>query len=789
MRIHPFEVTPALPGNLEPLREIAVNLRWSWDHESIELFRRISKGLWEEAGHNPVRMLGAVDQGRLDQLSRDEGFLAHLGRVHADLRLHLERPGWTRGRCPGPPGACIAYFSAEFGITECMPIYSGGLGILAADHLKAASELGLPLVGVGLLYQKGYFEQYLTPDGWQQERYPINDFHNLPITLERLPGGEPLRVRVEMADHLVAARVWRAQVGRIPLYLLDTNIPDNDPADQDITDELYGGDGDLRIRQELILGVGGLRALKALGLRPTVCHLNEGHSAFLALERMREEIAEHGLAPEEARLAVEAGNVFTTHTPVPAGIDVFPLRLAETYLAPYARLLGLESRELLALGADPHADGFSMAALAIRMAARINGVSRLHGRVARRMFAHLWPGAPEEEIPITHITNGIHVRSWISHEMASLYDRYLGPRWTEDPADQTVWNGVEEIPDSELWSTHERRRERLVAFARRTLARQLERRGAPDAALALAREVLDPEALTIGFARRFAPYKRAALLFRDLERLTRLLDQPGRPVQILFAGKAHPRDERGKALIREIVGHTRHERLRRHIVFLENYDTSLARYLVAGVDVWLNTPRRPREASGTSGMKAAVNGALNLSILDGWWDEAYARKIGWAIGRGEEYADEEQQDRVESRALYDILENDVVPLFYSRGVDGIPREWTARMRAAMRALCPVHNTNRMVCQYMLEHYQVCAERYARLTADGGARLRALAAWERRVRGAWGEVRAWDVSAAGTGAASVGGEIRVACSVALGSLAPADVAVQVYHGRLDEHGRI
>lgn len=789
MRIHEFHVAPALPEALAPLQEIAMNLRWTWDHESIELFRRVSKRLWEEAGHNPVRMLGTVDQRRLDQLAGDEGFRAHLARVHADLRRHMERPGWPEGRCGDSEELRIAYFSAEYGITECLPIYSGGLGILAGDHLKSASELGLPLVGVGLLYQKGYFEQYLTPDGWQQERYPINDFPTLPIHLERDPGGRPLQVAIELPDHRVVAQVWRAQVGRIPLYLLDTNVAANSPADQDITDELYGGDSEMRIRQELVLGVGGLRALRALGIRPTVCHLNEGHSAFLALERMRELIAEQGLTAAEARLAVEAGNVFTTHTPVPAGIDHFPAALAEHYLAPYARLLGLKTAELLALGSDPQGEHFSMAVLAIRLATRVNGVSRLHGRVSRRMFGSLWPGVPEKEIPIGHVTNGIHVRSWISYEMASLYDRYLGPRWTEDPADQGVWDGVEEIPDSELWSTHERRRERLVAFVRRTLASQLERRGAPDAALAQAREVLDPEALTIGFARRFAPYKRATLLFSDFERLVRVLTGNGRPVQIVFAGKAHPRDEKGKAMIREIVGRLRDERIRRHVVFLENYDTSLARYLVEGVDVWLNTPRRPREASGTSGMKAAVNGALNLSVLDGWWDEAYTRGIGWAIGRGEEYRDEEEQDRVESRALYDILENDVVPLFYARGADGIPRGWTAKMRAAMRALCPVYNTNRMVCEYALEYYQACARRFTRLTAEKAARLRALAAWEQRVREAWADVRVRDVRVTGEREARVGGRVRVAAEVVLGRLRPEDVSVQIFHGPLDERGAI
>ncbi len=788
MRIHQFQVTPALPDSLAPLKEIAYNLRWVWDHDSIELFRRIDKNLWEDAGHNPVRMLGEVDQPRLEQLAVDDGFRVHMHRVLGELHRHLERRPWSGGELPQDGDGTVAYFSAEFAITECLPIYSGGLGILAGDHLKSASELGIPLVGVGLLYQKGYFRQYLTNDGWQNERYPVNDFPTLPVTLERGADGSPLRVPVEMADRLVVAQVWRAQVGRIPLILLDTNIEPNTPADQDISDQLYGGDKETRIRQELLLGVGGLRALEAMGIRPTVCHMNEGHSAFLAVERTRALMAAHGLPFEAARLASEAGNVFTTHTPVPAGIDVFPAALVQAYLKPYAEKMGIAVEKLVELGRDTSTSEFSMAVLAIRMANRINGVSRLHGRVSRRMFAHLWPGTPEEEVPIGHITNGIHARSWISYDIASLYDRYLGPRWTEDPSDQSVWESVGEIPDEELWRTHERRRERLVAFARRTLARQLENRGASDTELRLAAEVLDPRALTIGFARRFAPYKRATLLFRDFERLVRILSGPDRPVQILFAGKAHPRDEKGKDLIRQLVHHIRDERIRRRIVFLENYDMIIARYLVQGCDIWLNTPRRPHEASGTSGMKAVANGAPNLSILDGWWDEAYTRDVGWAIGHGEEYEDEDLQDTVEADSIYDLLENDIVPLFYTRGNDGLPRGWIAKMKASMRQLCPVFNTNRMVCDYASEYYAASAERYRLLIAEKGARARALAAWQERVAREWPGVRVQGVQSTGADEARVGRQVDVKCQVALGELTPEDVAVEIVTGRVDEHGR-
>ncbi len=787
MRIQQFHVTPALPESLLPLKEIAYNLRWTWDHDSIELFRRIDKGLWEVAGHNPVRLLGEVDQQRLEQLAHDDGFHVHMRRVLEELHRHIERRGWTSAGLPQGGDFQVAYFSAEFAITECLPIYSGGLGILAGDHLKASSELGIPLVGVGLLYQKGYFQQYLTNDGWQNEKYPVNDFPTLPITLERRADDSPMRVIVEMADRQVVAQVWRAQVGRIPLILLDTNIAANAAPDQDISDELYGGDKEMRIRQELLLGVGGLRALDALGIRPTVCHMNEGHSAFLAIERARALMEAHGLSFEEARLAAEAGNVFTTHTPVPAGIDVFPVSLVQVYLKPYADRMHVPIEKLIEVGRGGQ-DEFSMAVLAIRMANRINGVSRLHGLVSRRMFAPLWPGTPVEEVPIGHITNGIHARSWISYDIATLYDRYLGPRWTEDPSDQSVWKSVVEIPDEELWRTHERRRERLVAFARRTLARQFENRGASDTDVRLAMEVLDPRALTIGFARRFAPYKRGTLLFRNFERLVRILTNAERPVQIIFAGKAHPQDEKGKGLIRQLVHHIRDERIRRRVVFLENYDMTIARYLVQGCDVWLNTPRRPREASGTSGMKAVANGAPNLSILDGWWDEAYTREVGWAIGHGEEYEDEDYQDMVESASIYDLLENDIVPLFYARGTDGVPRGWIAKMKASMQQLCPVYNTNRMVCDYAEEYYAASAERYQALTADKGARARVLAAWQERVAREWHNVLIRSVHSSGAEEAKVGQQVGVWCQVVLGGLMPEDVVVEIVTGHVDERGR-
>lgn len=727
-----FDVIPALPESLECLRDLAYNLRWAWDHDTIELFRCLDEDLWEATGHNPALMLGTVDQDRLEAAVSDTGFMAHLERVTRDFDAYVNEPSSWFDRAHGTADSpLMAYFSAEFGLTECLAIFAGGLGVLAGDHLKSGSDLGIPLVAVGLLYEKGYFRQYLNVAGWQQEVYRDNDFQNLPLTLERRPDGKPLTVDVLYLDRQVVAQVWRADVGRVLLYLLDTNVPANQrPEDRDITDHLYGGDLETRIRQEIMLAIGGYRALEALDLQPTVYHMNEGHSAFLALERIRRLVETRDLSFAEAREATSASTVFTTHMPVPAGHDYFPPDLVNRYFADYARVFELSREEFLALGRrhpERAETAFCPTVLALRLAAHSNGVSCLHGEVAREMWQGLWPGVPKDEIPIGHVTNGVHFRSWISLEMNQLYDRYLGPGWREDPADETVWQRAERIAPEELWRTHERRRERMVVFTRRRLRNQLQRRGAPQAEIEAADEVLDPAALTIGFARRFATYKRATLVLRDPERLAHILNDPQRPVQIIFAGKAHPRDDAGKELIRQIVTMSRQEAFHRRLVFLEDYDMAVARYLVQGSDVWLNTPRRPREASGTSGMKAAANGALNLSTLDGWWDEAYQPDVGWAIGRGEVYEDHEEQDKVEAEALYDLLERDVVPVFYDRGADRLPGRWIAHMQASIGSLCHFFNAHRMIRDYAERFYLPTAARYRRLAYDGMAGIEAFAA--------------------------------------------------------------
>ena len=791
--VYQFTVLPSLPPKLQRLQELAYNIWWCWNLDCIELFRRLDRDLWESSGHNPVLMIGTLPQPRLDELAEDDGFLAHLERVGRSFDRYLSQASWFQRNHPAEKDhLLIAYFSAEFGLTECLPIYAGGLGILAGDHLKSASDLGLPLTGVGLLYQVGYAVQTLNADGWQQESYPHNDFYNMPIWLVRGDDNQPVTIEVAFPERPVKAQVWRVQVGRVPLYLLDTNLDANHPDDRWITGQLYGGDSEMRIRQEMVLGIGGMRALRQLGIHPTVCHMNEGHSAFMALELIRKIMEEQGLPFAVAREAATAGNIFTTHTPVPAGIDLFQPYLMDRYFGGYWPQLGLSRDEFLALGresSDNPNEPFSMAILALRLAAHANGVSKLHGEVSRRMWRNLWPGLPVEEIPITHVTNAVHFKSFISSDMAGLYDRYLGPRWSENPMERNVWQRINQVPDEELWRTHERRRERLVAFARRRLQEQLEHRGAPPAEIESANEVLDPDSLTIGFGRRFSTYKRATLILRDPDRLARILNDKDRPVQIIFAGKAHPADNTGKELIRQIIHLARDERFRRRIVFLENYDLNLARYMVQGVDVWMNTPRRPWEASGTSGMKATANGAINMSTLDGWWAEAYDTTTGWAIGRGEDYQDHNYQDEVESHALYDLLEKEVAPLFYQRGADHLPRGWIHLMKSAMGAICAFFNGHRMLLDYSEAHYIPASRRHEAFVQDDLAKAKQAARWKAQLAKHWSKIRFVKVESDEVKEHRVGRDLEVRAQVYLGSLDARDVTVQLYYGPLDSQGEI
>jgi starch phosphorylase len=772
--IRTFLVRPRLPEPISALATLASNLRWAWDDRARELFRWVDPDTWERLGHDPVAVLNQASRSRLESLAADPAFLAFLHECEDDLRRELSAQHWFQRR-HGSLGS-VAYFSPEFGIAAALPQYSGGLGVLAGDHLKACSGLGVPLVGVGLFYRHGYFRQELTPDGWQQERYVVLDPHSMA-----LHDAEETVVEVDLAGRPLVARVWRAQVGRVPLFLLDSDVEQNDDVGRQVTDRLYGGDSEHRLQQEILLGIGGVRALDAMGIEPEVFHSNEGHAGFLGLERIRHGMVEHGLSFAEAVEVVRASTVFTTHTPVPAGIDRFPRDLMQRYFGPWAEEFGVDFDEVMALGhmpGEPPDAPFNMAVMGLRLSGWANAVSRLHGAVSRRIFANLWPDVPEHERPIGHVTNGVHTKTWVSPEMRDLLDRHVLPGWAEAGPDR--WTRVANVSDEELWRVLAQGRERLVLFVRRRLRESAMARGASEPDVAWCDEVFSPDALTIGFARRFASYKRATLLLSQPERLERILLSTERPVQLVFSGKAHPADDMGKEMIRQIVQFARRTDLRHRVAFLEDYDIGVARNLYQGCDVWLNTPRRPLEACGTSGEKAAVNGALNCSISDGWWDEWADGRNGWVIPSAESEQDLARRDLLEANSLFEILERHVIPLFYERRDSRPPARWLDRVRHSLQSLGPNVPAARMVRQYVQEFYEPAARRAQGLRADGFARARALAAWKDRVRKAWGGVQVLRLEGDGT-VEPLGGQRRVEAVVALAGLRPDDVRVECVHG--------
>lgn len=799
----PYIVVPKLPEKIAKLVDIAYNLWWVWNSSAFELFRRIDRDLWEEVYHNPIQLLGRVPKEKLLELSEDESFVSHLNQVYDELQKYLAVTPWFFKEFDKEHHNCkIAYFSMEYGLTEAIPMYCGGLGVLAGDLFKSASDMGLPMIGVGLAYRYGYFKQHLTDDGWQQEEYDELHFFRLPMKRMTDSAGNPLRLFITLpssepskstqTQEKVYFEVWEVKIGRNSLFLLSTDIPENTLQNRKITYYLYGGDHEMRLRQEILLGIGGTKLLKELNITPTVWHMNEGHSAFVILERIRQLVKDEGLSFSQAREFVVSTSIFTTHTPVPAGIDVFSAELIKKYFTSYCTEVGITIEELLSLGRENPADtqqGFSMAVFAIRNSQFINGVSKLHGIISRNMWKHLYPGLPRFEIPIVHITNGVHTNTWISNEFAALFDRYIGPQWKEEPENQTIWQRVKEIPDAELWRSHERRRERLVAFVRKRLRQQLERAGATRTEIEQAEEVLDPEALTIGFARRFAEYKRGTLIFRDIQRLKKILLDKERPVQIIISGKAHPQDNIGKELIKYVVQITRDPELKGKVVFVEDYDMNVAHYMVQGCDVWLNLPRRPLEASGTSGMKAAVNGVLNISVLDGWWCEAYNGENGWAVGGGEEYTDYNLQDEIESRILYDILEKEVIPLFYTRGTDGLPRGWIKKMKECMMSIGPRFNSNRLIEDYTRMFYLKADSNYWKNKQDGYNSIKLFTEWLNKVYSSWDKVKILEITDNIQGSYSIGDKIEVKTKVFLDKLSIKDVSVQVYWGYLDSKSRI
>ena len=769
-----FTVRPKLPEALAPLHDLAMNLRWSWDEKTRDVFRWVDPDQWEVTGHDPVRLLGMVRRERLERLAKDQAFLTFLSEVSDDLSRYLASDRWFQNR-ESSPLRNIAYFSPEFGIAEALPQYSGGLGVLAGDHLKAASGLGIPLVGVGLLYRQGYFRQELNAEGWQQERYPILDPHAMALSRS------DARVVVDLAGTPLHADIWHAHVGRVVLYLLDADVEENDPEGRLVTDRLYGGNDEHKMRQQILLGIGGVRALQALGEDTQVFHTNEGHAGFLGLERIRQLMMFEGLTFVEAIEAVRAATVFTTHTPVPAGIPRFSRDLMERYFKGWTEECGVTMDELMSLGheaADDPTAPFNMAIMGFRLAGLSNGVAKLHGRTSRRMFQRLWPDVPIDEVPITSVTNGVHAHTWVSAEMGDLLTRYITPAWYE--AGPQDWARIDDVRDDELWRAREQGRERLVAFVRARLRQSLLAQGMSASDAVWADEVLDPRILTIGFARRFATYKRADLLLSQPDRLKALLLSAERPIQIVFAGKAHPADDAGKQMIRRIVEFSRDPDVRHRFAFVEDYDIAVARTLYQGSDVWLNNPRRPEEACGTSGEKAALNGALNCSILDGWWDEMFNGENGWAISSAETYEDLSRRDAVEAASLFDILERQVVPLFYDRFEGPVPRRWVRRIKASLRSLGPQVNAARMVRDYVEVLYEPTGAQSDKISAAAFDRAKALSQWKQRVSTGWEDVRVTHVDA-GPALNDLGSTRDVHATVTLGALSTDDVAVQLIHG--------
>lgn len=695
-----------IPAKISRLPELAYNLWWSWTPEARELWRRLDYPLWRRTLHNPVQILQEISHHRLEEVTNDSAFIRHYEKVMMMYDREMKNGNsWFHLTYPEFKDNTIAYFSFEFGLHNSLPIYSGGLGILSGDHAKEASDLGLPFIGVGFMYPQGYFRQRIPSHGWQEAYYQQLDMSVTPIHPVTDEHGHDMKISVNLAGRQVYARIWRIQVGRNPLYMLDTDVDENEPWDRELSARLYSGDSETRIRQEIMLGIGGVRALRRLGIQPAVWHMNEGHSAFLILELIRERVAQ-GESFEAAGEKVRAQTVFTTHTPVPAGHDAFGLHMVEQYFHGFWDEMGVSREQFLSLGGHQESWGmaFNMTVLALRQGGQSNGVSQLHGRVSRDMWQEVWADKDVEGVPISSITNGVHLPTWISSELSYLLDKYLEDGWREGHDDPVVWKRLADLPDEELWHVHQHLKLKMLNYFRHLVRRRWVN-GANDPTQVLTGgTLLDPEALTIGFARRFATYKRAALLFRDLERLQRLLLNTHRPVQIIFAGKAHPADEPGKALIQQIYNLAKHNQLGGRVAFIEDYDMHIARYLTQGVDVWLNNPRRPREASGTSGMKAALNGVPNFSILDGWWVEGYNGANGWAIGDEREFDNEQAQDEFDANAMYQLLEDEIIPLYYSRDRDGIPRGWVEIMRESIRSNAPTFSTRRMVKEYTTKLY-------------------------------------------------------------------------------------
>ncbi|MDX2227238.1 MAG: alpha-glucan family phosphorylase [Verrucomicrobiae bacterium] len=789
-----FSVVPHLPPRIEGLRELVYNLWWSWTPEAADLYRTLDFGLWEKYHHNPVRLLREIHQNQLSAAAENPAFLEKFDALMTRLHAYKTKGDrWFQKTYAGEHDFKVAYFSAEFGIHEALPIYSGGLGILAGDHCKAASDLGLPFVAVGLLYRVGYFRQRINKDGWQESESVVWNFHELPITEVRDDKGNHIKVSVDLPGRKVTIQVWQARVGNISIMLLDTDVPENREEDRKITYQLYGGDHDMRIKQEIVLGIGGTRALEALGHKPSVYHMNEGHAAFLGLERIRMMVEKSGLTFSEALQVVAASGLFTTHTPVAAGNDAFAADLMRTYFVDFAKQLGISFEELLKYGRPWHGsdtEPFSMTILGLRLSRQCNGVSALHGDVSRGMWQTVWPGVPKNEIPITSITNGVHTQTWMSPEFRHLLEKYLGPSWEDNIEKPQTWAPVADIPALELWSLHQARKLKLIERVRFRVQRQRLREEASPEYISAAQQILSPDVLTIGFARRFATYKRANLLLKNLERLKTIMNNAQRPVQFVFAGKAHPADEPGKRFLQQIYKAADDPSFRNKLIFVEDYDIDLARYLISGVDVWLNNPIRPLEASGTSGQKGPINGGLNLSILDGWWCEGYNGKNGWAINPGVYSSNPATQDEFDAVSLYTLLEQEVVPRYYERDANGIPQKWVTLMKESMMSIAPQFSTFRMVQEYTGRLYINASRANSKFMDHDFAPARELSAWKEQMRQAWPQARVLEVKWEKKFVQfKVGEQFEVGAKISLGTLKPENVLVEIYiedtHGALPE----
>ncbi|KJS01413.1 MAG: alpha-glucan phosphorylase [Peptococcaceae bacterium BRH_c4a] len=775
-------VVPEIPDRISRLKEIANNFWFSWYEPAQDLFSRLDKDLWEEVYHNPVKFLIKVKTDILENAVHDREYLKLYGQVIDKFDRYMSGDTWFSNRYPEYAGQPVAYFSAEFGLHESHPIYSGGLGLLAGDHCKSASDLGVPLVAVGLLYRQGYFTQRINRDGWQEAEYPFQNYHQMPMKPVTQENGEDLTVSVELPGRRVYARVWKVIIGKVNLYLMDTDVSGNSNEDRNITGQLYGGCRDTRISQEIILGIGGVRALRAMGISPYMWHINEGHAAFLCLERIREKVGA-GVRPDVAIEAVKSNTLFTTHTPVPAGHDTFSAEMIDYYLGYYQHQLGMSREDFTRLGWDEDRRAFNMTVLALKLSDFKNGVSRLHGQISRSMFRRLYGSVPAEEVPIEYVTNGVHTKTWMAPQIKDLIKKHVGSNWINNLNDPEVWGKIDAIPDEALWFTHLQLKNKLVNFARDHLRAQRIRNFEPRDRVAEVDGYLNPEALTIGFARRFATYKRALIIFRDLERLADLVNNPEKPIQIIFAGKAHPADRPGQELIKRVVDISNIDAFRGKIVFLENYDINVARYLVRGVDIWLNNPRRPQEASGTSGMKAAINGVVNFSVLDGWWPEAYNGKNGFAIGEERDYPGEEMQDRNDGFSLYSILENEIIPRYFSGG-DGVPRSWVEYMKNSIKSVGLHFSTDRMVREYTEKYYVPAMARGQYFRRDGFAAAEKIESYKNFLRENWHQVSIYDVGNGHGTLRKAGENFVINSTVRLGSIQNHNVSVEIVYGGVE-----